>query len=142
LIFYQTLPTYNPQKTQGKPYVKIRNGGSKNYGKQAYMSFHENPTGDRFPLDVQKFKTPNTTSEKPIHPTQKPTDLCEYLIKTYTNENEVVFDACMGSGTTAIAAINTNRQFIGFELDAGYYEKSLERIEQARENLFVAYKKP
>jgi len=137
LIFYQTLPTYNPQKVQGKPYVRNGNGNSKNYGKQKNEMVKDHSDGMRMPIDIQKFKISNTTSEKPIHPTQKPTALCEYLIKTYTNENEVVFDTCMGSGTTAIAAINTNRQFIGFELDKEYYEKSLERIEKARENLFA-----
>ena len=63
-----------------------------------------------------------------VHPTQKPVDLFEYLIKTYTNEGETVLDNCMGSGTTAIACMNTERNFIGFELDETYYEKSLERI--------------
>ncbi len=141
LVFYRKLPTYNPQKTKtkqghGRSNNKLKTKcypiGGKNSETYVY-----NDDGTRFPFDVQKFKTPNTTSEKPIHSTQKPVDLCEYLIKTYTNENEVVFDACMGSGTTAIAAINTNRQFIGFELDKEYYEKSLERIEKARENLFA-----
>ena len=65
---------------------------------------------------------------KPIHPTQKPVALFEYLIKTYTNEGELVLDNCIGSGTTAIAAINTNRNFIGFELDEKYYEIANERI--------------
>ena len=65
---------------------------------------------------------------KTIHPTQKPVDLFEYLIKTYTNEGDTVLDNCMGSGTTAIACMNTNRNFIGFELDKGYYDIILERI--------------
>ncbi|MBR3623886.1 MAG: site-specific DNA-methyltransferase [Clostridia bacterium] len=139
LIFYQALPTYNPQKTQGKPYIKTH-GHSNNYGKQRNDSFITSYDGMRFPVDVQKFKSlANTATNKThiLHPTQKPTDLCEYLIKTYTNEGEVVFDACMGSGTTAVAAINTNRRFIGFELDAGYYEIALGRIEKARESLFA-----
>src|SRR5699024_212477 len=63
-----------------------------------------------------------------VHPTQKPVELFEYLIKTYTNKGETVLDNCMGSGTTAIACMNTKRNFIGFELDKTYYEKSLERI--------------
>jgi site-specific DNA-methyltransferase (adenine-specific) len=63
-----------------------------------------------------------------IHPTQKPVALCEYLIKTYTNEGDLVLDNCIGSGTTAIAAINTNRNYIGFELEKKYYDIALERI--------------
>ena len=70
-----------------------------------------------------------------LHPTQKPFPLMEYLIKTYTNENETVLDNCMGSGTTAIAAMNTNRNFIGFELDETYYNIANERIEKSLERV-------
>ena len=70
-------------------------------------------------------------SNRAVHPTQKPVELCEYLIKTYTNEGETVLDNCMGSGTTAIACINTNRNFIGFELDKHYYDIAKERIQKA-----------
>ena len=77
-----------------------------------------------YPHDVLKFDSEGKT----IHPTQKPVALFEYLIKTYTNEGETVLDNCMGSGTTAIACINTNRNYIGFELDEGYYKASIERI--------------
>lgn len=65
-----------------------------------------------------------------IHPTQKPVALFEYLIKTYSNEGETILDNCMGSGTTAIAAINTNRNYIGFEMDENYFNLSNQRIEQ------------
>ncbi|HJE20598.1 MAG TPA: site-specific DNA-methyltransferase [Aliicoccus persicus] len=82
-------------------------------------------TGYRNPKSVLKI---NKSINKNIHPTQKPVPLFEYLIKTYTNEGDVVLDNCMGSGTTAIACINTERNFIGFELDETYYEKSMERI--------------
>ena len=76
-----------------------------------------------------------TKKEKTIHPTQKPIELFEYLIKTYTNENELVVDNCIGSGTTAIACINTNRNFIGFEKDTTYYDLANKRIEDALKNL-------
>ena len=66
-----------------------------------------------------------------LHPTQKPFPLMEYLIKTYTNENETILDNVMGSGTTAIAAINTNRNFIGFELDKNYFDIANDRIQKA-----------
>ena len=84
-------------------------------------------TGYRNPKSVLKI---NKSINKNIHPTQKPAPLFEYLIKTYTNEGETVLDNCMGSGTTAIACINTERNFIGFELDETYYEKSLKRIKE------------
>ena len=70
-----------------------------------------------------------------LHPTQKPVALFEYLIRTYTNEGDVVLDNCMGSGTTAIAAMNTNRNFIGFELDETYYNIANERIEKSLERV-------
>lgn len=130
LVFYKNLPTYNPQKTKGhKPtnsYTKYQDDGS-NYGK-TLVGIKGGGDTERFPRSVQIFKTDKQKSS--IHPTQKPVALFEYLIKTYTNEGETVLDNCMGSGTTAIACMNTNRNFIGFELDKGYYEKSLERIEQ------------
>lgn len=69
--------------------------------------------------------------KKAIHPTQKPVALLEYLIKTYTNEGELILDNCMGSGTTAVACINTNRDFIGFELNQDFYELSIQRIKEA-----------
>src|SRR5699024_8284152 len=81
---------------------------------------------ERYPRSVIKFSTDKQKSA--IHPTQKPVSLFEYLIKTYTNEGETVLDNCMGSGTTAIAAINTNRNYIGFELDEEYYNLANERI--------------
>ena len=70
-----------------------------------------------------------------LHPTQKPFPLMEYLIRTYTNENETILDNCIGSGTTAIACINTNRNFIGFELDENYFNLANERINKHNENL-------
>ena len=79
-----------------------------------------------FPHNVLEY--PNVIGSKAIHPTQKPVALLEYLIKTYTNEGELVLDNCMGSGTTAVACINTNRDFIGFELDKKYFDISIERI--------------
>ena len=71
-----------------------------------------------------------------IHPTQKPVDLIEWLIKTYSNEGDLILDNCMGSGTTAIAALNTGRHFIGFETDEKYYNESLKRIDNYGNGLF------
>ena len=81
--------------------------------------------GERHPKSIIEFK-----KDRGLHPTQKPVSLLEYLIRTYTNEGETVLDNCMGSGSTAIAAINTHRNFIGFELDGTYYNLAKERINQ------------
>jgi site-specific DNA-methyltransferase (adenine-specific) len=83
----------------------------------------DNPEGTRYPKTVLQFK-----QEKGIHPTQKPVPLMEYLIKTYTNENDVVLDNCFGSGTTGVAAKKTGRSFIGIELDEEYFKLGSERI--------------
>lgn len=122
LIFYKKSPIYNPQMTHGKPYVLKSGRGSTNYGKQVQVVTDNK--GERYPLSVLEF---NPDKVK-LHPTQKPVSLFEYLIKTYTNEGEIVLDNCMGSGTTAIACINTNRQFIGFELSEEYCKIAEERI--------------
>ena len=121
LVFYKKLPTYNPQMTKGTPYTQKSGRASSNYNPQERVTTVNE--GYRYPLTVRKFK-----SEKGLHPTQKPVELFEYLIKTYTNDGETVLDNCMGSGTTAIACINTNRNYIGFELDQEYYRASIERI--------------
>ena len=137
LVFYKKLPTYNPQMRTGfKPYIKKGGGGgggggggSSNYN--PYKDVATVSDGERFPLTSLMFKR----DKDKIHPTQKPVALFEYLIKTYTNEGEIVLDNCMGSGTTAIACMNTNRNFIGFELDKEYYDKSIERINIHRKEL-------
>lgn len=122
LIFYKKLPTYNPQWEWGKPYVATYSTHSSNYGKQK-----DNVTtisdGRRYPTDIIKFQ-----SEKGLHPTQKPVPLLEYLIRTYTNENETVLDNCMGSGSTGVACVNTNRKFIGMELEEKYFQIAKDRI--------------
>lgn len=115
------MPNYNPQMETGKPY-KSGKGDSGEVTNKVKKIQTKNK-GTRYPKTVQKIKR-----EFGLHPTQKPVALFEYLIKTYTNENETVLDNCMGSGTTAIACINTNRNYIGFELDEVYYKASIERI--------------
>ncbi len=125
LVFYRRLPTYNPQFTRGKPYVATTTSPTKNYGKKICVTTTSN--GRRYPRDSIKFFNLTNT----VHPQQKPVALLEYLIKTYTNAGEVVLDATMGSGSTGVAAINTGRDFIGFELDAGYYEIAQRRISEA-----------
>ena len=126
LVFYKKLPTYNPQMWDGGKPSKggKRKNKNTNYGEHESVDSHG--TNLRYPTTVRKFNKVYTHNQ--LHPTQKPVPLFEYLIKTYTNEGETVLDNCMGSGTTAIACMNTERNFIGFELDKEYYEKSLERI--------------
>ena len=93
-----------------------------------------NTNGSRYPRDMVKFDMPTVLYGKGeiFHPTQKPVALCEYLIRTYTNEGETVLDNCMGSGTTAVAAINNRRHFIGFEKEKKYFDIALKRIEGAK----------
>ena len=95
------------------------------------------PKGSRLRASsVQYFNSVSNTNGKRLHPTQKPTDLLEYLIKTYTLENETVLDNCMGSGSTGVACINTKRNFIGIEKDDKYFKIAEDRIEKAKESLF------
>ena len=124
LVFYKKLPTYNPQMTVGKPYTQKSGRASSNYNPQSSVVTVN--TGNRYPLSVLDFAT-----NKSLHPTQKPVALMEYLIRTYTNEGETVLDNCMGSGTTGVACINTNRNFIGIELDEGYFKIAQDRISTA-----------
>lgn len=134
VVFYKEKPTYNPQMT----YVGVKD---KRTTFQDVEVFDENKgsfvnkrpkkdDGWRYPKRVIKFKI-----ERGIHPTQKPVTLFEYLIKTYTNEGEVVLDNCMGSGTTAIAALNTNRTFIGIEKEKEYVDIANERIKLSQLSL-------
>jgi site-specific DNA-methyltransferase (adenine-specific) len=116
---------YNPQKTKGKPY-KCKSGNSERPNLQGSdcSNFLTINSGDRHPRTIQKFKK----DKEKLHPTQKPVKLFEYLIKTYTNEGDVVLDCCAGSFTTAIACINTNRKYICIEKDKNYYSQGKERI--------------
>jgi len=132
LVFYKNLPTYNPQMTEGLPYDKGKaNRPTDVYREQKGEIHVKNDTGLRYPRSVQYFKTAESEG-KVYHPTQKPISLMEWLIKTYTNENDIVLDNCIGSGTTAIAAIRTNRRYIGIELDINFYNITNQRIEEER----------
>lgn len=132
-VFYKKLPVYNPQMEAGKPYIKkaVTNGDGKNYGKFDRVGEIAVNEGTRFPRSVIKISNDN---HKSLHPTQKPVELLEWLIRTYTNENETILDNCMGSGSTGVACVNTNRKFIGIELDNTYFEIAKERISKAVEN--------
>jgi site-specific DNA-methyltransferase (adenine-specific)/modification methylase len=133
-VFYNKQPQYNPQMTEGKPYDK---GVRKNQLTGSYGDFnpvHVKSEGMRYPTDVVYFKTAESEG-KVYHPTQKPVALLEYLIKTYTRENELILDNCMGSGSTGVACLNTNRKFIGIEKDDNYFEIAKKRIERVRNDV-------
>ena len=123
LIFYKKQPTYNPQMREGTPYTTTKGSKSSNYCNSDKIVTTNN-NGERYPLTVLDFKR----DKDKLHPTQKPVSLCEFLIKTYTNENDIVLDNTMGSGSTGVACLNTNRKFIGIELDENYFNISINRI--------------
>ena len=136
IIFYKKQPVYNPimwkgnknhrrKKTRGKNNINGDDGSGKQW---------INTNNLKYPKDVIKIKS--TDSTKNLHPTQKPIALMEYLIKTYTNELETVLDFTMGSGTTGVACCNTNRDFIGIELDKEYFKIAKQRINKQNGLLF------
>lgn len=124
---------YNPQGL--KPYGKksksstmfIHHFGRVEDNRENYVAREYVQKYTNFPQSILEFKSPS----RPVHPTQKPVDLLEYLIRTYTNECELVLDATMGSGSTGVAAINTNRRFIGFETEQKFYDIARRRIDEA-----------
>lgn len=136
-IFYSNQPTYNPQMSPGNPYNK---GMRKNQLTGSYGEFkpaHIQSKGDRYPTDVIYFKTAETEGEV-IHPTQKPVELGRYLIRTYTNQGDVVLDNCFGSGSFLVAAALENRNCIGIEINNDmkiFKEKSINLIDVASERL-------
>ena len=131
-VFYKKQCIYNPQMTTG--HRRKKSYRSKELQTDVYGEMKNDYTYDsteRYPRSIQIFST--DTQNKSLHPTQKPVALFEYLIKTYTNENDLVLDNCSGSGTTAIACLNTNRKFIGIELDEEYFNIATDRINQVQE---------
>ena len=118
--------TYNPQKIQGSPYSTSRHGHCNHYNKTTRTIPVINNDGMRYPKSVQKFIKNNDT---PIHPTQKPLSAIDWLVKTYSNENDIILDPFMGSGTTGIACLNNNRSFVGIELDTEYFNNAKKRID-------------
>lgn len=126
-VFYKKQCTYNPQKTHGHNLKKSFR--SKKLQTDVYGSMNKDclyESTDRYPRSIQTFSS--DTQNSSLHPTQKPISLIEYLVMTYTNEGDVVMDNCMGSGTTAVACLNRNRKFIGFEKDDSFYSIALKRI--------------
>ena len=129
LVFYNKLPVYHPIMEHGKPYRRgVKDKNSSNYNAVKRLR-SENPTGTRFPRDVLKVSW-RSAFGKTLHPTQKPVSLCEYFIKTYSNKGDIILDPFIGSGTTAVAAINTERKYIGFEKEEEYFDIAQNRLEK------------
>jgi len=139
-VFYKKQPTYNVIYDLGKPYIR-KNKRSNNTedlnfksDNRTYQYFIKNNSGiwinkgKRTPTTIRKFNRVSAGGQKPLHPTEKPLELIEWLIKSYSLEGDLILDFTIGSGTTAIACINTNRNFIGFELNKEYYEIAKNRI--------------
>lgn len=132
LVFYKKQPTYNQQFTEGKPYTIDRkvNYKGESYNKQT-DSFKEN-NGFRHPTSVLEFSNPRI---KNGHPTQKPVPLFEWIIKTYANKEDIVLDNCIGSGTTAVACLKNNRNFIGIEVSEEYCKMAKSRVKEMNRKL-------
>ena len=128
------LSTYNPQKTKGVKYSVV--SGKKNGHYSGDKSTLTINNGDRHPTSVLKFSNNNNGS---LHPTQKPLDLVSWLIRTYSNESNIILDCFMGSGTTGEACIKLKREFIGIEKDNAYFSIAKARIEHAQHDLEVLF---
>jgi site-specific DNA-methyltransferase (adenine-specific) len=127
LVFYDKLPTYNPQKTSGharKTAHKRITLNSDVYNDNTASTDYDST--DRYPRSVLVFQSDKQKCN--LHPTQKPLSLIEYIVKTYTNEGDTVLDNCMGSGTTGVACTGLNRRFIGIELERKYFDIASQRI--------------
>lgn len=133
-VFYKHQPKYNPQFEKGQP---LHGKGKKylhkpfinnNYGDFKIENDFRKGSTEKYPTSILKFQ--KTHPSRTRHPTEKPVELLKYLILTYSNEEDLILDNCIGSGSTAIASIKTNRNFIGFEIDKGFYEIAKQRINQ------------
>lgn len=140
-VFYRKQPVYHPQMEKCAPHQRNHDRGNGPHQRKmgCYGKHNEIPTNmgdEKFPRSVISFDKEHSSDT--FHPTQKPVALIRYLIRTYSNEGDTILDNCMGSGTTAIAAIREKRNFIGFELNKEYYDKACKRIqlEMAQPSLF------
>lgn len=133
-VFYKKQPNYNPIMDEGKPYVKKAIYSSSDIsgtGSLKGTAYENNNAGFRYPKTVRRYSYPRGKSR--VHPTQKPVDLIEWLVKSYSNEGDTILDFTMGSCSTGVACKNTNRNFIGIELDEIYYNIAKERIGEDNE---------
>lgn len=131
LMFYKKLSKYNPQFFKGKPSHskgKMKSDINRNHGKYGKVDNKDLHGNKKFPLSIIKIQKPHPS--KALHPTQKPLELFMYLIKTYSDEGDIVLDNCIGTGTTAAACKKLQRNFIGFEINPNYIEIANKRLEQ------------
>lgn len=132
-VFCKKTPQYNPQFFESKPMNTVNHSGSvqsDNYGRYSKIENKRRNTTQRYPSDILRFNTVNNQSKDKYHPTQKPVALLEYLIKTYTQENETVLDFTAGSFSTGVACVNIGRSFIGIEKDERYFNIGVNRIKE------------
>ena len=138
-VFYKKLPTYNPQFKHGKPLhskgfsYKNKEHTNQNYGEFNMTDDSRAGSTEKYPTSILSFSKQHPSIAK--HRTEKPVELLEYLIKTYTDGGETVLDNSMGSGSCGVACVNTGRKFIGIELDEGYFNIAKKRIEEAVNDL-------
>ena len=133
-VFYRQLPTYNPQMVFCGAHKRNHTRGNLENAPVhgCYGEHKETPTiisDEKFPISVLKFQKPHYKGQ---HPTEKPVDLCRWLVRTYSNKGETVLDPTMGSGTTGVAAMLEGRNFVGIEKDEKHFERAAERIEKAQ----------
>lgn len=135
-VFYKQLPTYNPQMHEGRP-LHSKGTSYKNkeltnncYGSLGTTDDSRKGCTEKYPTSIIRFPKPHPSIS--VHPTQKSVELCEWIIKTYTNEGDIVLDNCVGSGSTMVACVNTNRNGIGIELDEIYFNIAKKRVEEAQ----------
>jgi site-specific DNA-methyltransferase (adenine-specific) len=134
LVFGKGRTIYNPQMEVGEPYKRINKGYNQNNHNIGLKPTIQNNEGTRYPKSILKFSR-DFSAQNRLHPTQKPVALFEYLIKTYTNEEDLVLDNCAGSGTTGISCINTNRNYICMEKEEKYFNIINDRINQLKETM-------
>ena len=130
LVFYRRQPTYNPQKTSGaRPYRSVHRADGKAWvGMNSHLGDHVTVNqGERFPTSILRVKA-DVPDGRGLHPTQKPLELMEYFVRTYTNPGDLVLDNCMGSGTTGVACLRTGRRFLGIERDAEHFRTAARRV--------------
>ena len=135
-IFYKKPPVYNPQKVLGAmnhSKGKKKACDNNNYGKYEFVDNREELGEWKHPTSILRFQKPHPSVV--THPTEKPVELCEWLIKSYTNKGDTVLDSCAGSGTTCIAAINTSRNYIAMESEEKYCRAMEKRISEHRQSI-------
>lgn len=143
-VFYKELPTYNPQKTEGKALHDAGKNAHRNINFN-YGKFNPNPNKtvgntEKHPTSILRFEKSHPSVAK--HRTEKPVELLKWIVKTYTNEGETVLDNCMGAGSCGVAAVECGRDFIGIEMDAHYFEVAEAQIREAKRVFEKSYQHP